>query len=198
MKGLEKFEPGTYYHIVNHAVGSENLFRTDENYRYFLKRYAHFMPTVCSTLCYCLMPNHVHFLIHTHEEAVLLRHPKYKEDFHKLIMQPLSNLLNSYAKAYNKLYDRKGALWIDYTKRFEIKSESYLTAAISYIHQNPVKHGFTQHLADWPHSSFHSLASEKPTLLNRKEVIEWFGGVATYVSFHTQNTANLLDDWEYD
>lgn len=40
MKGLEKFQPDTYYHIVNHAVGSENLFRTDENYHYFLRRYA--------------------------------------------------------------------------------------------------------------------------------------------------------------
>lgn len=42
MKGLEKFEPDSYYHIVNHAVGSENLFRTDDNYRYFLKKYAQY------------------------------------------------------------------------------------------------------------------------------------------------------------
>lgn len=198
MKGLERFEPGTYYHIVNHAVGDENLFRTNENYRYFLQKYAQHMPTVCSTLCYCLMPNHVHFLVRTHEEAVLIDHPKYKDDFHKLIMQPLSNLLNAYAKAYNIKYHRKGALWIDYTKRFSVKSENYLTTVINYIHQNPVKHGFTQHLEDWPHSSFHSIISKKPTLLTRKEVIDWFGGVDAYVDFHTQHTAMLLEDWEYD
>ena len=68
-----------------------------------------------------------------------MKHPKFKNDFHKLIMQQLSNLLNAYAKAYNKMYDRKGALWIDYTKRFQISSDSYLSAAINYIHQNPVK-----------------------------------------------------------
>ena len=38
MKGLEKFEPSSYYHIINHAVGSVNLFRCDDNYRYFLKK----------------------------------------------------------------------------------------------------------------------------------------------------------------
>ncbi|MFT7032124.1 MAG: putative transposase [Cyclobacteriaceae bacterium] len=99
MKGLEKFEPETYYHIINHAVGSENLFRTEDNYRYFLKRYAHYMPSVCSTLAYCLMPNQIHFLVKNHNEETLLKNPKYKTDFHKLVMQRLSNLLNAYDKA---------------------------------------------------------------------------------------------------
>jgi REP element-mobilizing transposase RayT len=90
------------------------------------------------------MPNHIHFLVQTHSVEKLNQHPKYKDDIHKLIMQQLSNLLNAYAKAYNKKYERKGALWIDYTKRFEIESNICLTAAINYIHQNPIKHGFTK------------------------------------------------------
>jgi len=36
-------EPEKFYHIYNHANGSENLFRSDENYSYFLKRYEHFI-----------------------------------------------------------------------------------------------------------------------------------------------------------
>lgn len=110
MKGLTKFQPDTYYHIVNHAVGSENLFRNDDNYRYFLRKYAQYMTSVCCTISYCLMPNHIHFLVRTHREDELTRHPKYKDDFHKLIVQQLSNLLNAYAKAYNKMYKRRGAL----------------------------------------------------------------------------------------
>jgi putative transposase len=197
MKGLIKFEPDAFYHIVNHGVGSENLFRTDENFHYFLKRYAHYMPSVCSTLCYCLMPNHIHFLIKTHPEGELIKHPKFKGDIHKLIMQEMSNLLNAYAKAYNKMFHRRGALWIDYTKRFKIDSEQYLTAVINYIHQNPIKHGFTKNLADWRHSSYHSLISNRPTLLTRKEVLECFGGFDAYVEFHIKSTASLIDDWEY-
>lgn len=197
MKGLEKFEADSYYHIVNHAVGNENLFRNEENYRYFLKRFTHYMPTVCDTLAYCLMPNHIHFLIKTHSEEILLNHPKNQGDFHKLIMQHLSNLLNSYAKAYNKMYERRGALWIDFTKRFLIKSDHYLTTVINYIHQNPVKHGFVKDLEDWYFSSYHSILSIKPTSLNRNVVLDWFGNRKEYIAFHATNNAGLLDEWEY-
>ncbi len=146
MKGLDQFQPDSYYHIVNHAVGTENLFRNNENYHFFLKRYAFYLPAVCNTLAYCLMPNHIHFLVKTHSEEMISKHRKFKGDFHRLIMQQLSNLLNSYAKAYNKSYERRGALWIDFTKRFHTNSDSYLTSVINYIHQNPVKHGFQNHL----------------------------------------------------
>jgi len=195
--GIQSFTPETYYHVVNHVVGSESLFRTEENYFYFMRRYAHYMPSVCDTLAYCLMPNHIHFLIRTHAELPLSKHPKYKSDFHKLIMQQLSNLLNSYAKSYNKKYERKGALWIDYTKRFEIDSDSYLTSVINYIHQNPVKHGFVRTPEDWAFSSYNSITSPKPSLLMREEVIEWFGGAQQYIEFHREAVVDLLDDWEY-
>ncbi len=161
MKGLIDFVPDIYYHLVNHAAGSELLFRNEENYNFFLKRYSHYMPSVCSTVAYCLMPNHIHILVRIHSERTLQKHPKYKGNLHKLVMQEWSNLLNSYAKSYNKVFNRKGALWIDYTKRFVIESEVYLTNTINYIHQNPVKHGFVESLEDWQHSSFNSLISSK-------------------------------------
>jgi len=197
MKGLQKFEPDTYYHVVNHAVGSENLFRSDENYRYFLRRYAFYMPSVWSTLCYCLLPNHIHLLVRPHSEEILSMHTKFKDDFHKLIMQQLSNLLNSYAKSYNKRYERRGALWIDYTKRYKVMSDDYLTSVINYIHQNPVKHGFLKNIKDWKYSSYLSHLSSKPSLLNREEVLNWFGGKEAFVDFHLSGTTELIKEWEY-
>lgn len=196
MKGHQKFQPESYYHLVNHAVGSENLFRTADNYHYFLKRYAHYMPSLCDTLAYCLMPNHIHFLIKVRPEEDLITHPKYKGDFHKLVMQGISNLLNSYAKSYNKKYERKGALWLDFTKRFEITSDNYLTSVINYIHQNPVKHKFVNDIENWYYSSYHSLLSTKSTLLSRSEVIKWFGSNAEFESFHQINKVVLLDEFE--
>ena len=197
MKGLERFDYSTYYHIVNHAVGNENLFRNDENYLFFLRKYAMYMPPVCDTIAYCLMPNHIHFLIRTHPEKRLIEHPKYKSDMHKLIMQELSNLLNSYAKAYNKTYQRKGALWVDYTKRFSIESDSYLTSVINYIHQNPIKHGFVSQTEDWKYSSYGSILSEKPTLLSRNDVIDWFGNIDEFKNFHHSHSIMLHEDWEF-
>jgi hypothetical protein len=34
--------PGRTYHLYTHANGSRNLFRCDENFRYFLKLYKEF------------------------------------------------------------------------------------------------------------------------------------------------------------
>jgi hypothetical protein len=34
--------PGRTYDLYTHANGSRNLFRSDENFRYFLKRYKEF------------------------------------------------------------------------------------------------------------------------------------------------------------
>lgn len=197
MKGLIHFEPNSYYHIVNHAVGDENLFRTEENCYFFLNKYSNYMPSVCDTLVYCLMPNHIHFLIKTHPEETLINHHKYKFDFHKLIMQELSNLLNSYAKAYNKLNKRKGALWVDFTKRFLIDSDSYLTSTINYIHQNPIKHGFVATAEDWKFSSFTSMISDKPTLLKRKEVINLFGSSQDFLEFHKNEPVILIEELEF-
>ena len=33
-------EPDKYYHIYNKGNGSENIFRSDDNFYYFLKKYA--------------------------------------------------------------------------------------------------------------------------------------------------------------
>ena len=67
-------QPSTFYHLYNHANGSENLFRNDENYRFFLQKYAKYISTVADTYAYCLMPNHLHFLIKIKSEKRSLLH----------------------------------------------------------------------------------------------------------------------------
>lgn len=56
-------EPVQTYPIFNHAIVSENIFREDENYRFFLKQYAKYLGDVVYTYAYCLMPNHFHLLV---------------------------------------------------------------------------------------------------------------------------------------
>ncbi len=65
-------EPGKVYHIYTHANGFENLFRSQENYRYFLERYSQFIPSVADTLTFCLMPNHIHFLVRIKTKAQII------------------------------------------------------------------------------------------------------------------------------
>lgn len=63
MSTRENFLPNAFYHIYNHAVGTENLFKSHENYLFFLNKYDQHLSTVFKTLAYCLMPNHFHLLV---------------------------------------------------------------------------------------------------------------------------------------
>jgi REP element-mobilizing transposase RayT len=197
MKYQDPFEPETFYHIFNHAVGSENLFRTDDNYQYFLKKYAEHTESVWETYAYCLMPNHFHFLIKVKPIQLLQQLPKFSGSTHKFVMQKLSNFLNAYAKAYNIKYQRKGALFLDYTRRVAVKEDSYFTTLINYIHQNPVHHGYCKSLDEWKYSSYQAHISEKATKLQREHVLNWFGGKAGFERFHKENLAALQDDLEF-
>lgn len=185
-------QPETFYHIYNHAIGSENLFRSDENYHFFLKKWQKYIDPIADSYAYCLMPNHFHFLIKvkSEEEITSLNHTRLQKqsDF---LSKKFSNLFNSYAKAYNKMYDRRGSLFNRPFKAKEIVSDTYLTNVIFYIHHNPLHHGFTKSMDDWPHSSYHAIVSEKLTRLKRKEVQDWFGSEKEFRAFHNQAIKGL-------
>ena len=72
-------EPGQSYHFYNHANGSENIFREEENYRFFLQQYDRYLGGVVNTYSYCLMPNYFHLLVGVKEEAEVKKtFPKFK------------------------------------------------------------------------------------------------------------------------
>lgn len=191
----------SYYHIYNHAVGKENLFMERENYIYFLTKFGEYISPVCRTYAYCLMPNHFHFLIQVKEkqdvEAFFKELKKDKDevddrepDLSKFVMQRFSNFFNAYAKAYNKKYERKGSLFIDYVRRKEINNDTYFSRLVHYIHHNPVHHGFCKEINEWEFSSFISVLSEKKTRLEKEEVLKWFGDKDAFLQFH-----NLSINW---
>ena len=61
--------PGRSYHLYNHANGSENIFREEENYRFFLQQYDKYLGIVVDTYAYFLMPKHFHLLVGVKQEA---------------------------------------------------------------------------------------------------------------------------------
>lgn len=197
MKYQAEFEQETFFHIFNHAVGNENLFRNDDNFVYFLKKYDEYSNRVWETYAYCLMPNHFHFLIKIQSIEVLEQLPKFSDNVHEFVMQNLSNLLNAYAKAYNIRYQRKGALFLDSTKRIAIKDDTYFTTLINYIHQNPVHHGFCQSTDEWIYSSYHACLSEKKSKIKREQVLHWFGSKSAFEKFHRENVARFQNELEF-
>ncbi|MCE7057710.1 hypothetical protein LZF95_23710 [Algoriphagus sp. AGSA1] len=185
-------EPEKMYHIWTHASGSENLFRSEENYRYFLEKYTHYIYPVAETFAYCLMPNHLHLMVRFRALDELKNLQGFQNlegletEVERFLSRQFSNLFNAYTKAYNKMYDRRGNLFIPRFKRKLIDSDSYFTALIAYIHNNPVHHEFVSDPTDWPHSSWHSYLMSKPTKVSRQEGIDWFGGAEAFITFHRQ------------
>jgi putative transposase len=138
------------YHIISHAVGNEKLFLNDDNYKFFLKRYNKYITPIADTFAYSLLPNHFHFLIQIKPYPELQQyykiikpHGKEKEGWQPdFVMQQISNLLNSYAKSFNKKNNRKGALFMDYLRRVEVTTDAQYGATVFYIHKNAVHHGY--------------------------------------------------------
>ncbi len=206
MKYFIPLESGKFYHIFNQAVGSEKLFRNDENYNYFLKKFNEYITPIASTFSYVLIPNHFHFLIEIKDRKELYESyrileskkefPKLKPetelDFEKFVMQQFSIFFNCYTKSFNKKHNRKGALFIDYLRRTLISDQEYLRNIVLYIHQNPIHHKMCNRLEDWKYSSYNSILSEKPTLLEREEVINWFGDLENFIFMHTTKNIEYL------
>jgi len=201
--------PGCRYHLYNHANGFENLFVNEGNYTFFLRKYAQYINPVADTFAYCLMPNHFHLCIQIKSEADL--YPAQLSESFKLsessspavlsskISRCFGNLFSSYTQAFNKQQNRRGSLFVSNFKRKEVDDDWYFARLIHYIHYNPVHHGFVEHPAEYAHSSFCSLLSDRPTHLQRAEVMDFFGGRDAFLEAHNlapdDAVVKLVLDW---
>ena len=181
--------------MFSRAVGSEQLFLSADNYRFFLQKLKQHTSAVCDMYGYALLPNHFHLLARIKDEETVIRHfaevkrcsfQLLQHDLPDFIMERFSNFLNSYTKAFNKMYHRKGALFMDYLKRSQANEDSDFTAYIWYIHKNAVHHQLVQAVGEWQYDSYRSLLSDAPTSLLRNEVLEWFGNRNKFIKFHQQ------------
>ena len=185
-----------FYHIYNRANGNEKLFIEDENYRYFLQQWSKYIEPIAETYCYCLLPNHFHFLVRIRNEEEVLDFLRLSKPtlqgfetlggFSRAISLPFSHLFNGYTQAFNKKYKRKGSLFMSNFKQKEIADDSYFTSIVAYIHRNPIHHHLVTELEHWKHSSYTTLLSSKPTKLQRQYLLDWFGGKEKFLQFHQE------------
>jgi putative transposase len=195
------FEPNKVFHVYNHAVGNENLFKEPDNYRYFLDKFKEHIAPICKVYAFALLPNHFHFSlkINSLEELhkVSKKELKIDEDYSKFVSQQFSNFFNAYAKAYNKKYERRGALFEDYVKRKPVLDHDYFLKLIQYIHFNPVHHGFCSKIHHWYYTSYHAYLSEKPTIIEREVGLNRFSGIDNFLLLHDAEPEHFDDDIEF-
>jgi len=193
MSAIIPLRRGACYHIYNRGNNRENLFVEARNYTYFLDLYVRHIEPIAETYAYCLMKNHFHLLVRIKDSDGV---PEPSRCF--------SNLFNAYARAFNRAYARTGALFQRPFSRIEVTDDRYFTALVAYIHHNPQKHGFMADFRDWPYSSYHALASARPTRLRRDTILAWFGDAESFIAMHQRDRHNgaahdaISDDDDFD
>jgi putative transposase len=197
-------EPENFYHIYNRANGNENIFENEGNYHFFLSKYKTYISPLAHSYCYCLMPNHFHFLIKIKSEKEIRQHlqgcePQHLQGFKNLagitteylLSHQFSRLQNSYAKAFNKQQSRKGSLFMKNFKRKKIDETRYLRKLVHYIHYNPVDANLCTKPIDWKFSSYNSLlTNDKQTMLEKDEVLDWFENKENFIYCHNPKKFN--------
>lgn len=158
-----KFFPENSYHVFNQGNNHELLFKEDGHYHYFMELFQSYVIPHCHVICWCLMPNHFHFLIHTDARIKELK----KQG--GLFLDPVTNgfrkLLSVYSHQYNLQNDRTGALFRPKTKSKSITDEviikesglsntEYFTQCFHYIHNNPTAANLATDPGDWKWSSY--------------------------------------------
>jgi len=169
------FEENFTYHVYNRS--NQIVFKTTENYLYFLRKFREYIFNYVDVLAWCLMPNHFHFMLSPNKEATILVKEKHLPNT-QLLSKQFGTLLSSYTKAFNKQNGRKGSLFAHNTNAKQLNQVakhlqgamqlSYAVTCFRYIHLNPVESNLVKTIKDWEFSSFKDFANNRNgNLINR-------------------------------
>jgi len=127
---------GFPYHIVQRGNNRKACFLEVENYQYYLELEKYGV----EVHAYCLMTNHVHFLVTPRESDS--------------ISSVFKVVGNRYAQYVNKRYEHTGTMWEGRHKASMVQSERYLLSCYRYIELNPVRAGMVESPEEYRWSSY--------------------------------------------
>lgn len=165
------FFAGGYYHAYNRGANREPIFRCDENYAFLERRMEQYAAQFdLKVIAYCLMPNHYHLVL--------------RQDGKNPCGLFVQALFNSYAKAFNKMYDRSGTLFEGPFRALAVTGEEYLVHLCRYVHRNPLDAHLVSNLQGWPHSNYLEWIGQRDSaFVDRDLVSAHFATAEAYSSF---------------
>jgi putative transposase len=174
---------GNYFHIYSRGINSEDIFKEQRNYYYFLEQYKHYCGDVFDTFVYALLKNHFHLFVYVKENVEAKRHDG-KGNIQLNASKQLSHFFNSYSQSINKAYKRTGSLFESPFERKLVDDDSYFTDMIFYCHYNPQLHGFVNDFKDWEFTSYHDILKNDNRICASQKVLEWFGNKEMFEKAH--------------
>jgi putative transposase len=153
MRKPRKLTPGARYHVVARANRREFIFSSDRIKELFLdvvrrakKKYAF------SVHNFCIMSNHIHFLIHPGPGESLSR-----------IMQWI---LSVFASTFNRIFGYNGHVWYDRFKSVVIGTLRQYIATFQYIVANPVRAGIVSDPMNYQHTGIRHIRDGDYSVIN--------------------------------
>lgn len=138
----------SYYHVMTRGNNRNVVFRSDEDYQYYLSLIAKYkIEHPFELYHYCLMPNHTHFLIQTKKAA----------DFSTF----MKKLNLAYFHHFNKEYGWVGHFWQDRYKSQAVGKDAYFIQCGKYIELNPVRAHLVEKPEEYQYSSYRFYANGK-------------------------------------
>jgi putative transposase len=148
------------YHVYNRGNNKQLIFFNDNNYIFFLKKIRKEWRKYCDLLCYCLMPNHFHFMLIPNEEGCKNIILGERVTHMQTLSMVIGKTLSSYTKAINIQNQTSGNLFQKKTQAKCLTADDrdqltyYLLTCFHYIHQNPLQANLVKKLKDWNYSSY--------------------------------------------
>ncbi len=126
--------PGVPHHVTHRANGDGELFLEAADYASYLHLFQK-KPAGLRILAWCLMPNHVHWVVVPRAAADLA--------------STFRRAHGLYAQGFNGRHRRSGHLW---QGRFFSAplSSGHLRNALRYVERNPVRANLASHPESWP------------------------------------------------
>ena len=160
--------PGLPHHVTQRGNRRQLTFFEEADYVYYLELISGAAKKSGSEIwCYCLMPNHVHFVV-VPSDVDGLR--KLFADAHRRY----TGYINARLKVTGHLWQgRFGSVVMD---------EEHLANAVRYVSRNPVRAKLTEKAQDWKWSSVQAhLNGESDGVVTVKPVQERYGDFAHFV-----------------
>ena len=153
---------GAIYHIVQKGNNSQQLFKETKDYYKFISLTKKYKDKYSFELYnYCLMNNHVHFLMKVFK----------KEELAKL----MQGIFQAYRFYFKQKYQYTGYLYQGRYKSKIIEKNKYLLECARYIETNPLRAKLVKALKDYKWSSYAFYAyGQQNTLLTQNPLYGTF------------------------
>ena len=192
-----RFEDDGVYHVYNRTVDRKPMFTSNDNYRFFIRRFDKYLSNYIKIYAYCLLDNHFHFMIKINELSSSIKderpsNPKHKTT-HDIVSHQLRKFFQSYAMAFNKQQNRIGTLFQTPFKRVKVEDERYFRKLTCYINTNAQKHKLVDDFRQWKWSSYHKTISDKKTKILRDDLIKnYFETRDNFIYCHLEYSKNKI------